>query len=94
VFSNMVSELVSRPAPVEDRDCEVELPHLHFMSFSYISRLRGLFHCIRNTHFIQEHFLFHSKRFPFSQDTTITVRSRGIEPEYTFFKFLQSFILI
>ena len=44
VFLNMVSELVWRLAPVVDRDHEVELPHLHFLSFSYIYGLRGLFH--------------------------------------------------
>jgi hypothetical protein len=56
-------------APVVDRDHEAELSHLHFMSFSYISRLRGLFHCVRSARFSQEHFSFHSKRFMFSQDT-------------------------
>jgi hypothetical protein len=42
--------------------------------------------------FIQEHFSFHSKRFPFAQDTAITVRSGGIKSEYAFF--LQSFDFI
>jgi hypothetical protein len=37
---------------------------------------------------------FHSKTFMFAQDTSITVRSRGIKHEYAFFKFLQSFILV
>jgi hypothetical protein len=32
--------------------------------------------------------------FIFAQDTTITVRSGGIKPEYAFFKFLQSSILV
>jgi hypothetical protein len=85
VLSNMVSEPVSRLVRVVDRDHEAELPHLHFMAFSYIFGLRGLFHCIRSTRFIQEHFSFHSKRFLFSQDTTFTVRSGGIKSEYTFF---------
>ena len=74
VLSNMVSDPVWRPAPVVDRDCEAELYHIHFLSFLYISGLRGLFHCIRSTRFIQEHFSFHSKRFLFAQDTAITVR--------------------
>ena len=88
VLSNMVSEHVWRPAHVVDRDREAELPHLHFMSFSYVFGMRGMFHCIWSACFSQEHFSFHSKRFPFSQDTTITVRSGGIKLEYTFFKFL------
>jgi hypothetical protein len=85
VLSNMVSEPVWRPAPVVDRDREAELPHLHFLAFLYISGLKGLFHCVRSTLFIQEHFSFHSKRFPFAQDTAITVRSGGIKSEYAFF---------
>jgi hypothetical protein len=56
--------------------------------------LRGLFHCVWSTRFSQEHFSFHSKRFLFAQDTTIIVISGGIKPEYTFFKFLQSIILV
>ena len=86
VLSNMVSEPVWRPAPVLDRDREAELAHLHFLEFTYISRLRGLFHCIRSTRFIQEHFSFHLKRFLFSQDMAITVRSGGVKSEYAFFK--------
>jgi hypothetical protein len=57
------------------------------MLFIYISELREILHYIRSTRFIQENFLFHSKRFPFSQDTTVTVKSRGIKFEYAFFKF-------
>jgi hypothetical protein len=34
------------------------------------------------------------RRFSFAQDTTITVKSGGIQLEYAFLKFLQSFILI
>jgi hypothetical protein len=34
------------------------------------------------------------ERFPFAQDTAISVRSGGIKPEYAFFKFLQSIILV
>ena len=93
MLSNMVSKLVWRPAPVVDRDREAELLHLHFHTFSYIYELRGLFHCIRSTCFIQEYFSFHSKRFMFSQDTTISVKSRGIKPTCAFLKFLQSIIL-
>jgi hypothetical protein len=78
--------LFEDPAHVVDRDREDELSHLHFLSLPYIYGLRGLFHCVCITRFIQEHFLFHSKRFLFSQDTTITVRSKGIKFEYTFFK--------
>ena len=85
LLSNMVSETVWRPAPVEDQDREAEFPHLHFLAFMYISGLRGLFHCVRSTHFIQEHIFFHSKRFPFAQDTAITIRSGGIKSEYAFF---------
>jgi hypothetical protein len=49
---------------------------------------------MQSTHFSKEHFSFHSKRFMFSQDTTISVRSGGIKPEYAFLKFLQSIILV
>jgi hypothetical protein len=86
VFSNMVSKHVRRLAHVVDRDREAEFPHLHFLSFSYISGLRGMFHCTQSTRFIQEHFLFHSKRFLFAQDTTISVKFEGIKPKYTFKK--------
>ena len=87
VLSNMVSEPVWRSAPVVDRDREAGLPHLHFLAFSYIYGLRGLFHCVRRTRFIQEHFFFHSKRFSFSQDTAISVRSRDIKSKYAFLNF-------
>ena len=86
VFSNMVSEPVWRPAPVVDRDREAELPHLHFLAFMYISGLKGLFHCVRSTLFIQEHFSFHSKRFLFAQDTAITVRIRRYKVWIRIFK--------
>jgi len=94
VLSNMVSEPVWRPAPVVDRDREAELPHLHFLAFLYISGLKGLFHCVRSTLFIQEHFSFHSKRFPFAQDKAITVRIRRYKVWIRIFKFLQSFDFI
>ena len=94
VLSNMVSEPVWRPAPVVDRDREAELPHLHFLAFLYISGLKGLFHCVRSMLFIQEHFSFHSKRFPFAQDTAITVRIRRYKVWIRIFKFLQSFDFI
>ena len=84
VFSNMVLEPVWRPAPVVDRDREAKLPHIHFLSLWYIYGQIGLFHCVWSAHFIQEHFSFHSKRFMFAQDTTITVRFGGIKLEYTF----------
>jgi hypothetical protein len=88
--------LFEYPLLIVDRDREAKscLISIFTVIFMYIYGLRGLFHCVWSTRFSQEHFLFHSKRFPFSQDTTITVRSRGIKPEYTFFKFLQSFILV
>ena len=88
VFSKMVSEPVWRLAPIVDRDREYELSHLHFMSFPYIFWLRGIFHCVQIAHFSQEHFLFYSKRFRFSQDTTISVRSGGIKPECALLIFL------
>ena len=94
VLSNMVLEPIWRPTHVVDRDREAELPHLHFLTFLYISGLIGLFHCIRSTRFIQEHFLFHSKRFLFAQDMTISVKSRGIKYEYALFNFLQSIISV
>jgi hypothetical protein len=90
----MVLEPVSRPTHVVDRDHEVELPHFHFLSFSYIFGLKGLFHCVWGTRFILEHFSFHLKRFLFAQDTVITVKSGGIKLEYAFLKFLQSIILV
>jgi len=40
--------------------------------------LSGLFHCIWRIVFNWKHFLFHSKRFMFSQDTTIFVKFKGI----------------
>jgi hypothetical protein len=52
------------------------------------------FHCVRSTRFIHEHFSFHSKWFPFSQDMAITIRSGGIKLEYALFKFLHSSILL
>jgi hypothetical protein len=51
VLSNMVSEPVRRPTPIVDRDCEDEFNHLHFILFTYISRLKGLFHCVQSAHF-------------------------------------------
>jgi hypothetical protein len=92
VLSNMVSDLVRRSAPVVDRDREAEFPHIHFLSFTYISRISELFHCVWSARFSHEHFSFHSKMFLFAQDMTITFRSGGIKLEYTFFKFLQSSI--
>jgi hypothetical protein len=44
--------------------------------------------------FSQEFFSFHSKRFPFSQDMTISTRYGGIKPKYAPFKFLQSIISV
>jgi hypothetical protein len=40
-----------------------------------------------SAHFQLGNFSFHSKRFLFSQDTTISVRSRGIKLEYTLLNF-------
>jgi hypothetical protein len=70
------------------------LPHLWFLPFPYIYGLRGLFHCIWSAHFSQEHFSFHSKRFMFSQDTTISVRSRGIKPKYALLNFCRVIISV
>ena len=94
LLSNMVLDPIGRPTPVVDRDRKVELSHLWFLSFSYIYGMRGLFHCVWSTPFSQEHFSFHLKMYLFSQDMTISVRSRGIKPAYTLLKFLQSIILV
>jgi hypothetical protein len=46
-------------------------------------------------HFFQlETLLFHSKRFLFSQDMTISVRSRGIKLEYALLNFYRDNILV
>jgi hypothetical protein len=64
---------------------------LWFLPFPYISRLRGLFHCVQSAQFIWELFSFHSKRFLFTQYTAISIKSEGIKLEYALFKILQRY---